>query len=711
VKVLLVEDEPGDARLLRDHLRGGAFHVVHVERLAAAREHLAAGGIDVVLLDLSLPDSRGLETVSRALEAAPEVPIIVLTGLADEALAAEVVHRGAQDYLLKGEIDERLLARAIRYARERTRRENERRRMEAAMRRSEARLRRLIDTAYEGIWALDAGGRIEYANDRMGEMLGWEAVELVGRPVFDFLDERNRREVRMRLARRRRGIREVGELRLMRRDGTDLWVLASASPIQDERGEFEGSLVMLSDITERKQAEEAEKLLAAAGGVFASSLDYAETLRGIGRLVATRLADWCVIDVLEEAGEPQSVHVVAADPAKEPLIRRMLELFPHHASTEGHPVGRVLRGGGTMLLPHLKGLFLADDAEHLDLLRRLDPRSTMVVPLAAHGRILGAMTLTASESGRVFGPRDLAVAEELGRRAALAIENARLYGQATRATRARDEVLGFVAHDLRNPLAAVSMAAALLTESRSVEQVLPRMLPAILRSVEQMDHLIQDLLDVTRLESGTLRVEPLPVEVPQLLERALELLQGRAEQNGVHMHGEPSAALPVVLADDQRVIQVLSNLLGNAVKFTPAGGEVTLRAEPGEGEVVFSVSDTGPGIPAGELPHVFDRFWQARSTRKGGAGLGLAIAKGLVEAHGGRIWVHSEPGRGSRFCFTIPVSPTVPETAPSLDGAGPGSPPAHGRAASGSAHDAWRAPARPHPDSGSGVPLVRRGRE
>ncbi|MET0395773.1 MAG: HAMP domain-containing sensor histidine kinase [Longimicrobiaceae bacterium] len=181
---------------------------------------------------------------------------------------------------------------------------------------------------------------------------------------------------------------------------------------------------------------------------------------------------------------------------------------------------------------------------------------------------------------------------------------------------------------------------------------------------------------MTRLEAGSLRVEPLPTWVSPLLDRTLEMLGGAAEKRGVGLRSEVAAGVPMVLADDQRVLQVLSNLVGNAVKFTPAGGTVTVRAEAAGGEVLFTVTDTGPGLSVEEVAHVFDRFWQARSTRKGGAGLRLAIARGLVEAHGGRIGVESAPGRGSRFSFTLPALPyeehpvPPPSLAATASGAG-----------------------------------------
>jgi PAS domain S-box-containing protein len=837
IRILLVEDNPADARLVRELLRGSdprPVEIHHVDRLAEAVARLRGEPTDLVLLDLSLPDSVGLGTLAAVLQVAPGAPVVVLTGLRDESLAEEAVRAGAQEYLVKGDINGHGLARVIRYAFERKRRENEqrraeaellllhrlalavgeaedlesalllvleeiclatgwatgeswlpseggarlergpvrtvadgalerfhtesgtlafvpgeglpgrvwqsgaplwvpdtsacpdsdrrdlarevglraamvipvlardevaavlafyhtqareqderlvqlvataaaqlgtlvrRRRLERELRRSEAKLRRLLNTANEGIWILDAEDRVEYVNARLAGMLGYEVPEMHGRPSTDFLGEEVATEGEARLERRRRGESECAEACLARKDGAELWALTSESPIRDELGEFRGSLVMVSDITDRRAAEDAERLLAEAGRVFASSLDHQETLRAVGGLLVPRLADWCVIDVLDESGEVQDVQVTAADPGKEALLRRMLDRYPHHAAGESHPVWRVLHTGESALLPGIPDetlVGMARDDGHLDLLRRLEPWSSIVVPLPAGGRVLGALTLTRSPGGRAFGERELALAEEPGRRAALAIENARLYGEARRALHERDEVLGFVVHDLRNPLSAISMTASLLLDLSLSEDQRADRLGGILRAVEQMNHLIQDLLDVSRIEAGRMRVEAEPLCVRTVVAGARETLEDAATGAGLRIETEVVGSIPPVRADRQRVLQVLSNLIGNAIKFTPAGGTIIVRAEPLGEKVLISVSDTGVGIAESQIPHLFDRFWQAHSASRGGAGLGLVIARGIVEAHGGRIWVESSPGLGSTFSFTLPVAGEGEEAA------------------------------------------------
>jgi signal transduction histidine kinase len=370
VRILLVEDSPGDARLLRETLReAGSLHweLSHAERLSDAVDAVRRDAVDVVLLDLSLPDAHGLDTLARMEEAAPSVPVIVLTGLADETIAVQAVQAGAQDYLVKGTVEGDTLARAIRYAIQRKR--------------------------------LDA---------------------------------------------------------------------------------------------------ERERLLAS---------------------------------------------------------------------------------------------------------------------------------------------------EREARAAAEA------------AVRARDEVLRIVAHDIGNALSAMKVHATVLQRTLPDPESEPaRRASAIRDMAQQVERLRQDLLDVAAIEAGRLSFEADEVALVEVVDSVMGTVAAVAQEKGLRMETDVPAGLPALWADRERLGQALSNLVGNAVKFTPAGGTVRVSAAAEGAEARVVVADTGPGIPPEHLPHVFDRFWQARGTRRAGAGLGLAIARGVVEAHGGAIVVESEPGRGTRFTLTLPFA-------------------------------------------------------
>ncbi|HEV2130042.1 MAG TPA: HAMP domain-containing sensor histidine kinase [Longimicrobiaceae bacterium] len=231
---------------------------------------------------------------------------------------------------------------------------------------------------------------------------------------------------------------------------------------------------------------------------------------------------------------------------------------------------------------------------------------------------------------------------------------ARALEEAQAAVRSRDDVLAVVSHDLRNPVSTITMAAGLL-ELPIPQQKKAEQIAIIKRAAAGMNHLIADLLDVSAIESGRFRIELEPLSLPPVMEESCRMLEEQAAQKGQRLECSISAEVPEVLGDRDRILQVLSNLMGNAIKFTPEGGAITVRTESGAGEVIVSVQDTGRGIAEADLPHVFDRFWHTSQRRRGGAGLGLAIVKGIIEAHGGRIWVESTLGRGSTFSFALPV--------------------------------------------------------
>ena len=227
--------------------------------------------------------------------------------------------------------------------------------------------------------------------------------------------------------------------------------------------------------------------------------------------------------------------------------------------------------------------------------------------------------------------------------------------KAERAIRTREDVVAIVSHDLRNPLSTITMAASVL-ELDIPEQVRADHVAIIKRAAANMNRLIIDLLDVSAIEAGRFAVEPEPTPVAPVLEETCRMMTGHADRKGQRLGCSVAPGLPEVLADRDRITQVLSNLIGNAVKFTPEGGTISVVAAPSGSEVVVTVENTGPSIPEEDLPRIFDRFWQARRRRGAGAGLGLAIAKGIVEAHGGRIWAASDVGEGAKFQFTIPVA-------------------------------------------------------
>lgn len=537
---------------------------------------------------------------------------------------------------------------------------------ERALRVSEAKAAGIVSIATDAIISMDETLTITDFNLGAEQIFGYEAREVLGRPLAQLLPERMRERhdqhvrdfAEARIQARRMGERQ--EILGRRRDGTEFPAEASISKLHVAgRWIF---TVVLRDVTERKREERAQQFLAEAGALLASSLDYETTLGSVARLAVSVLADWCVIFIQGDDGAIRRLEMVHADPRRQPLLEqlRRYPLDPRRPN----PVFAVLETGATEFVPRVSDSYLqaiSASPEQLELWRALGLTGLVVVPLKARGRTRGAMGFFAAGRPR-YDARDVKLAEDLGLLAGLAVDNAVLYREAQAAVQARDDMLSVVSHDLGNPLSAIRIGTSLLLRGippEEREQGGWFHLESIRQSAEQMERLINDLLEVKRLEAGKVPLERRQTPVEPLLQSVHNTFLALAAQRGLRLACHVAGVLPPVWADRQRVMQVLSNLVGNSLKFTPEGGRIDLAAVAGTGEVVFRVSDTGPGIAREHLPHVFERFWQSRREGKQGLGLGLAICKGIVEAHGGRIWAESENGEGTTIGFTLPVRPEL----------------------------------------------------
>jgi len=520
----------------------------------------------------------------------------------------------------------------------------------------------VIAAAPDAIVATDGDRRIVLFNGVAVRMFGWTADEAMGHDIEQLISANDREALDTMLA-------EVAEsdatvtrsLTGCRRSGEAFAVEVSAACRRS--GFLRRYMLVIRDITDRVRTEQElaalasrQRFLVEAGKVLAESLAYDDTLQKVARLAVPCLADACVIYLVDEDGPITPAVVHCDDPEVTRATEQALQRYPVRDAARG--AGRVVRTG----IPELVPTFSADDmrqsarsTEHLELLRRIGASSYLTVPLRARDEVIGAITLFHTGSGRRLGRLDLEWAELLGERAGLAIDNARLYRAAQRATRARDDVLAVVAHDIRSPLTAI------VCGTEVVARVLPsaavaahRGVDAIRRSAKHIDRLISDLLDAAQLEAGTLTLERATIAPAEVVDEAVEMV--RASAAGRTLDVAVPTELPSVEADRYRVLQVLTNLLANAVKFTPPGGRIAIAAERKNGDLLVRVRDSGPGIPADQIDHVFDRFWKASRSDRRGAGLGLAIAKGIIDAHGGKIWLESQPDAGATFCFTLPLA-------------------------------------------------------
>jgi signal transduction histidine kinase len=407
------------------------------------------------------------------------------------------------------------------------------------------------------------------------------------------------------------------------------------------------------------------RFLADASAVLDASIDYDETLASIVRLAVPEVADFCIVVLLNPDGSGRWAHSAHRDADAGARLEKMLGDFPLPASS-GHPLARALRTGQAQLVANGAEQREWRDDGRLGAIGAEAPQSSIAMPMIARGRTFGAIFFAVTaESRRRYGARDLALAAEVGRRAASAIDHALLYQASEQAARSRDQLMAVVAHDLKNPLSTIQLALRVFVDKdgerdAAGERMERFALAAMDRAVTRMQRLIHDLLDMSRTDAGKLSLHARPVQPAALVSDAVDAHSTIAASRRITLEGDADGALPDVSVDRVRIDQVFSNLIGNALKFAPEGGHVRVAAARAGDEVCFVVEDDGPGIAADDLPRLFDRFWQAGKTARGGTGLGLTIAKAMVEAHGGRVAVESTPGVGSRFSFTVPVVPPAP---------------------------------------------------
>jgi len=405
----------------------------------------------------------------------------------------------------------------------------------------------------------------------------------------------------------------------------------------------------------RTQSERRDRFLGEASRILAESLDLQDTLRSIARLAVPEIADICIIDLVRDGGTLERVATEHRDAARAGLASQLHRNPPREDSVSGAP--HVVRTGRTEYVPRISDSLLQQREqapERLRILRSLGLNSTICAPLVARGRLLGAITLL-TELGRELTTDDVRMTENLAGRAATAIDNARLYDDAQRALHAREEILAIVTHDLRTPLAAVMTAACLLATADSEDPDADRIrqrAETIQRATQHMSRLVRDLSDLAQIDAGRLTIEKEVEDPARLVCETVETLEPVVRKGGGTLRGEVGAELPDVDCDRERLVQVISNLVENASKV--GASSITVHVEPRHEELVFSVTDTGPGIPAEDVPHMFDRYWRGRNADYKGTGLGLPISYGIVKAHGGHMWVESTEGAGSTFYFSIP---------------------------------------------------------
>ena len=541
MRVLLVEDNDDDALLIRETLSETALEIERAATVATALERLATGGLDAVLLDLSLPDAFGLDAIDRVLSHASDVPIVVLTGLNDEVAAVKAVERGAQDYLIKGQVDGHLLVRSLRYAIQRHKAE-------------------------------------ESLKKRNRELL---VLRKISETILGTLDLK----------------------------------------------------IVLDQILEQ--------------AMLSGSFDLGN------------------IRLLDSSGESLEVAVVRGyrDPNNVLSHRKLSRTAKAAQST------------------HFRGLIFEQPCieEHvqtctgLKTIKKEGVESFVQVPVRAEGEVLGIIQL-ASRTPRRFNNEEVRLLETIGNQMGIAVQRARLYEETKRqaeelekSNKLQADFTAMIAHDLRSPLMNITGVAEVMIGGMfgGVTDEQKKWLERIQANGRTLVDLVSDFLDFSKLESGYVEVKQERVDLSDLIQRTIENFQVLAREKLISISDAVDLSLPAVHADPRRVDQVLSNLLSNAIKFTGEAGQTEVGAVLADAsQVKVWVKDNGVGIPADEIGQLFQKYRQGGNAKRSsgqGTGLGLVICKMIVEAHGGKIWVESQPGQGSTFFFsllTIPAGST-----------------------------------------------------
>jgi PAS domain S-box-containing protein len=786
--ILLVDDRPENLLALEAILAPLGQNLLYAHSGEDALRELLRHDVAVILLDVQMPELDGFETAQliKQRERTSHVPIIFVTAISkDEEQVFRGYSAGAVDYVFKPFNPDVLRSKVAVFIELHEKNEQLRRQavqlkeqeLAELRRESEERYRFLAEAQPDQIWTAQPNGELDYVNQRALDYFGTSFPELVESGWTNVVhpEDLGRLLDRWQTA-LATGEPYENELRFRRAsDGSYRWHLTRAVPMSGRGGSVVKWFGSNIDIHDQKRAEEGQRFLVDAGAALGESLDYRSTLATVAKLAVPRIADWARVDVVED-GRLRTLAVEHVDPKKVELAFELAQRYPENPDAEqGPPL--VQRTGKSELVTEIAEDDLAELAQddfHLGLVRELGLQSYMCVPLTAHGQLLGVISLVSAESGRRYDAGDLALAEELARRAGTAVENARLYraveerahaarvletvadgvflvdvegvvrfwnraaetisgirreeivgrrleellaGWERVSTRAetmpfehdgrehwvsisgvafdegvvyafqditderaleqiRQDLVATVSHELRTPLAAIYGSAMTLKRGDIELQgdLRTKLLNVIVDESARLTTIVNDLLLASRLDAGKLEVHIESCDARALGESVVEAARTHLPE-GVSLELEPVADdVPPVAADEAQLRQVLDNLLDNAVKYSPAGGDVRLAVEPANGNVRFSVADGGLGIPLPEQDRIFEKFYRLDPDMTGGiggTGLGLYIARELVRRVGGRIWVEPNDGQGSVFHVEIPAAAAAQEKSRETAGATP----------------------------------------
>ncbi|KFE58904.1 PAS domain S-box protein [Hyalangium minutum] len=537
------------------------------------------------------------------------------------------------------------------------------RKAEEALRKSQEEYRSLYSSTPVMMHSIDQEGRLLSVSDFWLEKLGYERSEVLGRKSVEFLTPESRKYALEVVLPRyfQTGKCQDVPYRVVKKDGGEIDILLSAIAERDAQGAIVRSLAVIIDVTERKRREMAQRLLDEASRELVTSLDDEATLQRVAALAVPTVADLCVIAL--QAGDTSLRPVAIADvsEARARCLREFLQFHPPPADALLCPAQRCMGEpsigiGGIGLLRHV------DEADRpWEELRTLRGHRCLHVPLYARGRCLGVLCLASARWCDTDAPADLALAKELGCRVAFTLDNAQLYRKAQESIRARDEFLSIASHELKTPLTSMKLRVQQLERALAQQPPdsrlaarLSDMLPIFQGQMRRLADLVENLLDVSRINESRLDLHLEPTDLAALARLVADHLREQLDRSGCKL--ELEAKEPVSGEWDRlRLEQVMLNLLTNAMKYG-AGRPIRLTSTLQDGRALLRVSDGGIGISHEAQRRIFERFERAASHNYGGLGLGLFITRQIVEAHHGKIWVESEPGRGATFFVELPLS-------------------------------------------------------
>jgi PAS domain S-box-containing protein len=538
-----------------------------------------------------------------------------------------------------------------------------------ALKQSEERFRALIQYSADAIQLISAEGQVLYSSDSVERVLGYKPEELQGEMPNHFIhpgDLSFFMEQFLSLL-EKPGEQVTLEYRVKHKNGSWVWIEATGTNyLHDPR--IQAIVGNFRNITERKRREERQQLLNTVSEKLASSLDHELTLQEIAQLIVPVMADYCRIAVLDEQQQIRDIVANHIEPEKIALVRELYEQYKDRVSST-YGLQKLLRTGQSELMPVATPEIVAPLAQEnlavLPIIQALGLTSYMGTPLIARDKVIGAITFSSTQPQRRYTQEDLAFAQELARRIALTLDNARLYAEAQRAITLRDDFISIASHELRTPVTSLRLYFQVLQKqlSRRGDESLARSFAKMDAQLNKLTLLIEDLLNVSRIEHGKLEFREDWFDLNEVAKETVEQIQSTTSKHCIRIEGRVNER---VWGDKDRIGQVLTNLLTNAVKFSPQADTIIVRLTTAQDAVVVSVQDFGIGIEKEHLNHIFDRFHRVSDAEERtypGLGIGLYIAREIIQRHGGTLTVESEKGKGSRFSFILPDKSSTPPSS------------------------------------------------